>query len=50
MKGAIITARMGDLIAAQRAKELGRSRVARFSHDDTADDEPSVKERVTSQL
>ena len=30
MKGAIITARMGDLLAAQRAKEMGKSLIARF--------------------
>jgi AcrR family transcriptional regulator len=30
MKGAIITARMGDLIAAQRAREMGRTLIERF--------------------
>ena len=30
MKGAIITARMGDLLAAQRAREMGRSLIHQF--------------------
>jgi AcrR family transcriptional regulator len=50
MKGAIITARMGDLVAAQRAKEMGKSLIARFDPDATPDDSQlSVIGHVKSQ-
>jgi AcrR family transcriptional regulator len=47
MKGAIITARMGDLIAAQRAREMGKSLIARFDPNLTADEnQQGVREHV----
>lgn len=50
MKGAIITARMGDLVAAQRAKEMGKSLIARFDPDAALDDNHlSVIGHVKSQ-
>jgi AcrR family transcriptional regulator len=50
MKGAIITALMGDLVAAQRAKEMGKSLIARFDPHATVDDSHlSVIGHVKSQ-
>lgn len=49
MKGAIITARMGDLVAAQRAKAMGSSLIERFDPDVTLDGNPStVREHAQS--
>ncbi|MEO9015745.1 MAG: helix-turn-helix domain-containing protein [Terrimesophilobacter sp.] len=49
MKGAIITARMGDVVAAQRAKEMGRELIARFDPNASyGDNESTVREHAQS--
>jgi AcrR family transcriptional regulator len=48
MKGAIITARMGDVLAAQRAREIGRHLIDRFDPEITVDDETRLRDHIGS--
>jgi AcrR family transcriptional regulator len=48
MKGAIITARMGDVLAAQRAREIGRHLIDRFDPEITVDDETRLRDHAGS--